>query len=161
MNQFKFDSHDSYSKLSLITIALISGALAAFLMLVAIKFTGLGTVLMNPPTTGSQPALDLPTSSFSINDYEKSIIKVYNRVKPSVVMITTDTLVEEYDFFSGPSFRNVQGLGSGVVFRQDGYILTNKHVVGGVDGRKVNQISVVLSNGKTYSAKIVGVDTQI
>lgn len=161
MNQFRFDSHDLYPKLPLITTALISGILAAFLMLVAVRFTGLGTILINSRTTGSESAADQRPDNFSINEYEKSIIKVYNQVKPSVVMITTDTLVEEYDFFSGPSYHNVQGLGSGVVFRQDGYILTNKHVVSGVDGQKANQISVVLSNGKTYSAKIVGFDTQI
>jgi serine protease Do len=161
VNQFRFDSHEPCGRFPLIMTALISGMVAAFLMLVAIKFTGLGGMLLSaapvdPPTAER----DQPRGDYMINDYEKMIIEVYNRVKASVVMITTDTLVEEFDFFSGASLRNIQGLGSGVVFRQDGYILTNKHVVGGVDGRKVSQISVVLANGKSFRAKIIGVDSQ-
>jgi serine protease Do len=161
VNQFRFDSHEPGGRFSLIMTAVLSGMVAAVLMLVAVKFTGLGAALLN--TTLSEPQLPLQyqsTGHYTINDYEKTIIEVYNRVKASVVMITTDTFVEEFDFFSGASLRNIQGLGSGVVFRQDGFILTNKHVIGGVDGRKASQISVVLANGKSYPAKIIGVDSQ-
>jgi serine protease Do len=161
VNQFRFDSHEPCGRFPLIVIALISGTVAAFLMLVAIKFTGLGPALLN--TAPVEPRLSVeyqPVGNYTIEDYEKTIIEVYNRVKASVVMITTATLVEEFDFFNGASYRNIQGLGSGVVFRHDGYILTNKHVVGGAQGRKVSQISVVLANGKSYPAKVVGVDSQ-
>lgn len=160
MNQFRFDSHDPFRKSPLIVTALISGVIAAFLMLAAIKFTGLGAVLIAPSVPVPTPRLNYDSTSTTINEYEKAVIDVYNRVKPSVVMITTDTLVEEFDFFNGSSLQNIQGLGSGVVFREDGYLLTNRHVVAGVQGRKVSQISVVLSNGKSYPAKIIGVDSQ-
>lgn len=161
LNQFRFDSHEPDRKFSIITVSLLSGVIAAFLVLAAIRFTGLGAMLTGPVHISPGPTVSYSLKNFSINEYEKSIIEVYNRVKPSVVMITTDTLVEEFDFFNGSSLRNIQGLGSGVVFRQDGYILTNKHVVSGAEGRKVSQISVVLSNGKSYPAKIVGFDSQI
>lgn len=161
MNQFRFDSHEPYRKFSMVTVSVFSGLIAAFLVIVAIRFTGLGTMLIDPVHPSPVQPVNYALKNFSINEYEKSIIEVYNRVKPSVVMITTDTLVEEFDFFNGSSLRNIQGLGSGVVFRQDGYILTNKHVVNGAEGRKVSQISVVLSNGKSYPAKVVGVDSQI
>ena len=45
------------------------------------------------------------------------------------------------------------GSGSGVVFRSDGHILTNEHVVAGADSLKV-----VLADGSTYSADLVGAD---
>jgi serine protease Do len=160
VNQFRFDSHDPFRKSPLIVTALISGVIAAFLMLAAIKFTGLGAALIAPSVPVPTPRLNYDSTSATINEYEKAVIDVYNRVKPSVVMITTDTLVEEFDFFNGSSLQNIQGLGSGVVFREDGYLLTNRHVVAGVQGRKVSQISVVLSNGKSYPAKIIGVDSQ-
>jgi serine protease Do len=160
VNQFRFDSHDPFRKSPLIVTALISGVIAAFLMLAAIKFTGLGAALIAPSVSVPTPRLNYDSTSATINEYEKAVIDVYNRVKPSVVMITTDTLVEEFDFFNGSSLQNIQGLGSGVVFREDGYLLTNRHVVAGVQGRKVSQISVVLSNGKSYPAKIIGVDSQ-
>ena len=49
------------------------------------------------------------------------------------------------------------GTGSGVIIRADGYILTNDHVVDiGTGG---GQIQVVLSDGRTATAKVVGRDT--
>ena len=47
----------------------------------------------------------------------------------------------------------VQGAGSGVIVREDGYIATNYHVVQGA-----NKVEVTLHNGDSYSARIVGSD---
>ena len=48
-----------------------------------------------------------------------------------------------------------QGVGTGVIVSADGYILTNNHVVDGAD-----DISVTLSDDRTYDAKVVGTDQQ-
>lgn len=45
------------------------------------------------------------------------------------------------------------GMGSGVIIREDGYIVTNNHVIAGAD-----QIEVTLENNKSYPAKLVGTD---
>ncbi len=45
------------------------------------------------------------------------------------------------------------GVGSGVIVSEDGYILTNNHVIKGVD-----EITVTLADGKTYEATLVGRD---
>lgn len=45
------------------------------------------------------------------------------------------------------------GLGSGVIIREDGYIVTNNHVIAGA-----TDIEVVLSDGQKFSAKLVGTD---
>lgn len=45
------------------------------------------------------------------------------------------------------------GMGSGVIIREDGYIVTNNHVIDGAD-----QIEVTLENNKSYPAKLVGTD---
>ena len=52
-----------------------------------------------------------------------------------------------------PQERREGGLGSGVVVRPDGYILTNNHVVDGAD-----QVKVELSDGRSFPAKVVGTD---
>ena len=49
--------------------------------------------------------------------------------------------------------RDQVGLGSGVIIRPDGYIVTNNHVVGGAD-----VIEVTLENNRVYPAKLVGTD---
>jgi Do/DeqQ family serine protease len=46
-----------------------------------------------------------------------------------------------------------EGLGSGVIVTQDGYILTNHHVIDGAD-----QIKVDLNNNTTVEAKVIGSD---
>lgn len=61
--------------------------------------------------------------------------------------------------FFGDAFKNfsrsvpMKGRGSGFIVSKEGQILTNNHVIDGVD-----KITVTLSDGKTYSAKILGKD---
>ena len=52
-----------------------------------------------------------------------------------------------------PNPRPARGVGSGVIVSDDGYILTNNHVIEGTDA-----IKVTLSNGKEYDAELVGRD---
>ena len=52
-----------------------------------------------------------------------------------------------------PDLRPSRGVGSGVIVSDDGYILTNNHVIEGTDA-----IKVTLSNGKEYDAELVGRD---
>src|SRR6266516_1831465 len=57
-----------------------------------------------------------------------------------------------------PLTRKAQSLGSGVIVTEDGYILTNNHVVEGADK---DGVKVAMSDGKTeYTARIVGTDPQ-
>ena len=58
------------------------------------------------------------------------------------------------DFFDHPLFgfdMPKQGTGSGVIYSQDGYIITNNHVVGFAD-----EVEVTLTNNEKYPAKIIG-----
>ena len=47
---------------------------------------------------------------------------------------------------------NKNGMGSGVIFSEEGYIVTNLHILSG------NNVDVKLNNGKNYSASIIGID---
>jgi len=60
------------------------------------------------------------------------------------------------DFFGGPRVYSIpeqRASGSGVIYTEDGYIITNNHVVAGAD-----EINVTLKNRKTYKATVVGTD---
>jgi len=81
---------------------------------------------------------------------EQNNIAVYKRVLPSVVNITSTTLV--FNFFYGTVPQ--QGQGSGFVLDKTGHVLTNYHVVAGAN----RGIEVMLSNKRRYSAKVVGTD---
>ena len=59
------------------------------------------------------------------------------------------------DFFGGPQMRSVpqRASGSGVLVSEDGYIVTNNHVID-----EAEEIKVTLSNKKSYKAKLIGKD---
>lgn len=75
-----------------------------------------------------------------------SSTQIYKAVSPSIVGVM------HYRF--SKSMQPVTG-GSGIVLTNDGYIVTNAHVVAGADA-----IKVVLYNGEEYEAKIIGEDEQ-
>ena len=81
---------------------------------------------------------------------EQNNIAIYKRVLPSVVNITSTTLV--FNFFYGTVPQ--QGQGSGFVLDKAGHVLTNFHVVEGAN----RGIEVMLSNKRRYAAKVVGTD---
>src|ERR1700744_1140092 len=83
---------------------------------------------------------------------EQNNIAVYKRVLPSVVNITSTTLV--FNFFYGTVPQ--QGQGSGFILDKSGHVLTNYHVVEGAN----RGIEVQLSNKRRYSASVVGVDKE-
>lgn len=80
---------------------------------------------------------------------DSPVIQISQKVGPTVVGISNRVSVST--FFS--SQRVETGSGSGVVLSEDGYIVTNYHVV-----KDADQLLVTLPNGKQKPAKIIGVD---
>ena len=91
-------------------------------------------------------------------------VEAVEQVMPSVVNIATETVVEQNDPFEqmlrefwGPYYRRRQpdaqfSLGSGVVIDEEGYVLTNLHVV-----RRATKVRVILADGREFEAQpIVG-----
>jgi S1-C subfamily serine protease len=81
---------------------------------------------------------------------EQNNIAVYKRVSPSVVNITSKSLV--FNFFYGTVPQ--EGQGSGFVLDKAGHVLTNFHVVEGAN----RGVQVMLSNKRAYAAKVIGTD---
>lgn len=100
-----------------------------------------------------------------------SYADVVDKVAPAVVTVRVEGRLtptptsgqvpemDEFRRFFGPQFRSPQprgrmrGLGSGVVTSQDGYILTNNHVVDGAD-----EIRVEMQDRRVLEAKLIGSD---
>jgi len=80
-------------------------------------------------------------------------------VKISDYVVNIDTVgrpvvrMNPFDFFSGPERVVPRGQGSGVIFSNDGYILTNNHVAAGAA-----QMKVTMHDGKQYPARLIGRD---
>jgi S1-C subfamily serine protease len=92
----------------------------------------------------------VPTTQSGRFDESSAIIDAAAKAGPAVVQITSTAGVNPNNLGSLPQ----QGIGSGVIFDSNGWILTNHHVVAGSD-----QLVVALQNGKTYPGTIYGVDT--
>ena len=103
----------------------------------------------------------IPVTSAGTDSYSGAVA----RAAPSVVSIYTTTMVTTRVSYGNPYYRRFfgdrlvpqarQGLGSGVVVSEDGYLLTNYHVVGNAD-----DIRVSLYDGRIAEAEIVGTDPE-
>jgi S1-C subfamily serine protease len=98
--------------------------------------------------TGALPVLAAPEPA-ALLPQEKINIAVYKQASPAVVNISSTVLA--VDVFSNVTPE--EGMGSGVILTANGYILTNAHVVA-----NAQQLEVMLLNGKTYKAKLIGGD---
>ncbi|MEM1944559.1 MAG: trypsin-like peptidase domain-containing protein [Nitrososphaerota archaeon] len=80
---------------------------------------------------------------------EEAVSKAVEKVYPSVVSISTVRILHDYLLNQFP----VAGMGSGVLVSEDGYIVTNYHVVGAAEAAQV-----ILSDGRRFEAIPVGGD---
>lgn len=84
---------------------------------------------------------DIASYAEAVQIASPAVVNVYNRA---------------FDASASPFLAELQvnNLGSGVIMSQDGYILTNKHVIQNAD-----QIIVALQSGDVFSASLVGADS--
>jgi S1-C subfamily serine protease len=107
-----------------------------------------------------------PLDQTGLDPARDPVVLAVQKVLPSVVNISTERLVQrqyndQFDdlfrqFFGQPrrpQMEGVQSLGSGVIVDEDGWIVTNWHVV-----RRASKITVVLSDGTKYDGQYVSGD---
>ena len=114
----------------------------------------------NPNTSQAQDGLAEPTrrAPESQGDLQASFAPVVQVSAPAVVNISARTLVRQRDPFfemfgrsGGPTRSRVaQSVGSGVIVRSDGIVVTNNHVIEGAQ-----QILVTLNDRREFPAEIV------
>ncbi len=92
-----------------------------------------------------KPGAQLTAIEGAVNREPGSISDIANRVLPAVVSIEV-------------TFGDLGGTGSGVVVEEDGYILTNNHVISGAVDNPDSTLRVVFSDSSTSDARIVGRD---
>jgi len=94
-----------------------------------------------------------PNRTFALRPDELHTIKTFEEVSLSVVYITTVALQE--DIFSVTVFEIPQGTGSGAIWSNDGYIVTNYHVIQGATERNAT-IKVTLDDRTVHEAQLIG-----
>ena len=122
-------------------------------------------------TTASDRGGGNPNAAAPVAIPGASYADIVSRTAPAVVTIHSQTRArqpQQFPFMDDPFFRRFfgernqqqapsqpmrQGLGSGVIVREDGYILTNHHVIDGAD-----KISVDMNDKRSLEAEVVGSD---
>jgi len=118
---------------------------------------------------GSVSAETEQTDSYlALEAFSNSIADIAERVGPAVVNIDTVRMVTTqlpsfqdpiFERFFGRDFEEFRraipqkGTGSGFIINQEGYVLTNEHVV-----RKADNIKVTLSDGREFDGEVIGSD---
>ncbi len=131
----------------------------ALLFLIGVAFGGSMMAVTGPHRVQAQPAVataaptptELPDSIYApIDAMDEVVENLYQRISPSVVHVTTQSQVQT--FFNGVVPQ--EGTGSGFVYDPQGHIVTNDHVIQGAD-----QVNVILENGTSLAATVIGADS--
>lgn len=107
---------------------------------------------------------NINTQMVSLVGYSETGVGVASKVRPSIVGIEVEYSVNSI-FYRNKS--TATAAGSGIIISEDGYILTNNHIVNSSSTSyyyelgKANKVTVTLYNDSTkYDATIVGTDSQ-
>ncbi|WP_198360499.1 S1C family serine protease [Thermincola potens] len=133
--------------------AIIGGLLVAFLLPVRYQQPG----AKNPYN------INVPDVPPQVTAEGKSpVVEIAEKVGPAVVSVESRWKVAGgFDFFGFHSQDVAQGVGSGVIFDERGYIVTNYHVISSEKtGQLADEIAISLADGRQVPVKLVGYDAQ-
>lgn len=135
------------------SVLLLSLGFASGSIYSAFNSKNIETINNKPNSSSNQSILTTATPSSSnviSNITSNSISGIVKSCADSVVEITIET-TNSYMSYQYTS----EGNGSGVIISEDGYILTNNHVID-----EANKIIVTLRDGTEYEAKLIGKDSK-
>jgi serine protease Do len=113
-----------------------------------------GITTVAPESYGRQTSLGAENVDFTVAA-EKTIHTVVH-VKNVSVRTISNPIMEYFYGYGGQQQQEQVGTGSGVIISEDGYIVTNNHVI-----KDATDIEITLNNKKTYKAKLVGTDSKM
>lgn len=142
---------------------------STLILLVVITLSGIIDYnYKNRPLIDTDIKEEIKISNYDFSDREKTVktiahrselsneelnnMDIYKRLNKAVVNITTKTLSYNWAFEVVPK---ESGTGSGTIISEDGYILTNYHIV-----ENVYKVYIMLHDGTEYEGKVVGTDIE-
>lgn len=141
---------------SLFLVSLLSGAttLGAYKLFIEGNHDRNSIVTTAPNNYGRTVGLSGEAVDFTAA--AENTVHTVVHVKNVSVRTVSDPIMEFFYGSRGGQQQEQIGTGSGVIISQDGYIVTNNHVV-----KDASQLEVTLNNNKTYKAKLIGTDSKM
>jgi serine protease Do len=145
---------------TLFLVSLLSGAvtLGAYKLLFESNNSFFGrqnsVVTLAPNSFGKNVALAAETVDFTAAA-DKTIHTVVH-VKNVSRRTVSNPMMEFFYGYGGQQQQEQVGTGSGVIISEDGYIVTNNHVI-----KDATEIEITLNNKKSYKAKLIGTDSKM
>jgi S1-C subfamily serine protease len=138
---------------TIVVTAILSAVLASGGTALALKASGAldRTTTGGTGGSGNTAGLHVPVTV----DESSAVIDAAAKAGPSVVRILVSGSTTDPFGASIPD----QGVGSGIIFDANGWILTNRHVVTETNGSLATSVTVELKDGKQYTGSVYGVDT--
>ena len=127
-------------------------------MLILVTVFAIQTLIVNPKVNAFWQQDKEVRESYNdqkqiVVPQEKAVTNVVEDVGPAVVSVVTKQVINSEQPFFAPVPQQRRGLGSGIIIDDEGYILTNHHVINNAD-----QIKVLLSDGRELKAEVMGED---
>ena len=104
---------------------------------------------------GNNSQISVGNTTYNVENVENPVVAVAQIAGPSVVGVKVDFY--EQGFFG--ELQETSEEGSGIIYSEDGYIITNYHVVEDAISSTSAQVTVTLSNQEEYIAEIIGTDS--
>jgi serine protease Do len=134
-----------------LTLVLLAGFVGGLVVSGRMSMTQLGDAA--PPQ--AQPARQASAPPMSglpdLSPIAERALRVAANISSTTMSVPNDPF---YRFFYGDMAQQSQSLGSGVVVSPDGYVLTNKHVIGNARA----DVRVTLADGRPRQAELIGID---
>ena len=141
---------------SLFLVSLLSGAttLGAYKLFMEGGENRNSVVTMAPTNFNRTVGLNSEAVDFTVA--AENAVHTVVHVKNVSVRTISNPIMEFFYGSRGTQQQEQIGTGSGVIISEDGYIVTNNHVIKGA-----NELEVTLNNNKAYKAKLIGTDSKM
>ena len=143
-------SYDIYKEKKNSNVGLIVGILCA-MVVVSIISSAITYSLMSK---GQMQLIGANNTTYTVENVENPVVAVAEITGPSVVGVS----VTFYEQSFWGELAEGEAEGSGVIYSEDGYIITNYHVIQEAVNSSNSAVKVTLANKEEYEAKIVGAD---
>ncbi|GAB3725575.1 trypsin-like peptidase domain-containing protein [Flavobacterium koreense] len=141
---------------SLFLVSLLSGAttLGAYKLFIEKDVDGNSIVTQAPSSFGKTVGMGAENIDFT--SAAENAVHTVVHVKNVSVRTVYNPIMEFFYGSRGGQQQEQIGTGSGVIISEDGYIVTNNHVI-----KDASELEVTLNNNKVYKAKLIGTDSKM